>query len=144
MIYIYIYIYIYCIIILYTLPPKRIINQEWFCSHCSRLVCSQNLLDWPTWNLQTWTQFPWISHMKNRWYRFMDVPFHIFPGFPWSTHVNLHRLLKSGVPDLASIDVTPILWTFWTLNLEAWINEGWCEWWFHGDFIVISWGFNGI
>ena len=35
----YIYIHIYCIIVLYTLPPKRIINQEWFCSHCSRLVC---------------------------------------------------------------------------------------------------------
>ena len=133
----YIYIHIYCIIVLlYYIhyPRNESSTKSGFAVTAHDLfapkICWIDPLE-----ISIWTQFPWISHMKNRWYRFMDVPFHIFPGFPWSTHVNLHRLLKSaGVPDLASIDVTPILWTFWTLNLEAWINEGW----FHGDFMEIS------
>ena len=131
--YIYTYILYYCII--YITPetnhqPRVVLQSLLTTCLLYPKICWIDPLE-----ISIWTQFPWISHMKHRWYRFMDVPFHIFPGFPWSTHVNLHRLLKSaGVTDLASIDVTPILWTFWTLNLEAWINEGW----FHGDFMEIS------
>ena len=145
MIYIYIYTYILYYCIIYITPetnhqPRVVLQSLLTTCLLYPKICWIDPLE-----ISIWTQFPWISHMKHRWYRFMDVPFHIFPGFPWSTHVNLtstSEVSRGYRSRLHRCDSNPL--NFLDAEPGSLDQRRVISWWFHGDFIVISWGFHGI